>query len=204
MNLVLFDIDGTLTRTNRVDNDCFQETFARLFGRRVRPQDWHGLTHVTDAGILDGLLKNLRGRGPSPAETAAFKEDFFQRLEQARKNEPEAFSPLPGAGELLGLLGADPEWRVALATGGWRTSALLKLEAAGLPFQGLPLATSDDAVSRTAILRKAMERAQGAGPGFRPGGQRGRRPLGPPGRPGAGPGLCRHRRPRPVERLGCG
>ncbi len=165
MNLVIFDIDGTLTQTNRVDNECYEETFAQMFGHRVISDDWHNLEHMTDAGILDGLLRNLRGSGPAPAETDVFKKAFFARLGRARTGEPKAFGPVPGAGELLDLLRTAPDWSVALATGGWRCSALLKLEAAALPFQGLPLATSDDAVSRTDIVGKAVKRAQRMNPG---------------------------------------
>ena len=41
----------------------------------------------------------------------------------------------------------------AIATGGWRESAQLKLDAAGLNRFGIPLATSDDAPDRKDIMR---------------------------------------------------
>ena len=47
----------------------------------------------------------------------------------------------------------------ALATGGWRASAELKLRRSGLDVFDLPLATSDDDVSREAIMRIARERS---------------------------------------------
>lgn len=42
---------------------------------------------------------------------------------------------------------------IAIATGGWRESAQLKLDAAGLNRFGIPLATSDDAPDRKEIMR---------------------------------------------------
>ncbi len=48
MNLVIFDIDGTLTDTNAVDGECYAAAFEREFGR---PVDWRNLTHRTDSGI---------------------------------------------------------------------------------------------------------------------------------------------------------
>ncbi|MEE2777051.1 MAG: hypothetical protein VYE73_09870 [Acidobacteriota bacterium] len=44
----------------------------------------------------------------------------------------------------------------ALATGSWSASARLKLRAAGLQLGGLPLATSDDAISRAGIFEVAV------------------------------------------------
>ena len=45
--------------------------------------------------------------------------------------------------------------RVAIATGGWRETALLKLEAAGFDLDGIALATSSDAHPRVEIMRIA-------------------------------------------------
>ena len=159
MNLVIFDIDGTLTATNEVDNRCYEETFGRMFGQKVRPRDWHGLKHVTDSGILEGLLQNLRGKGPTQVETEAFKKSFLEKLSLAFALEPDAFARIPGAGEAIRKLKSNPDWDPALATGGWRESALFKLQAAEIDIKGIPLATADDAVSRTAILQKALDRA---------------------------------------------
>jgi phosphoglycolate phosphatase-like HAD superfamily hydrolase len=53
--------------------------------------------------------------------------------------------------------------RAAIATGGWRAEAELKLARAGIPFAGVPMATSDDSPDRAEILRLAAERA-GPGP----------------------------------------
>lgn len=52
---------------------------------------------------------------------------------------------------------------MALATGGWRASAELKLRAAGLDAvlrDGLPLVTGDDGVSRREIVEGALREAR--------------------------------------------
>ena len=49
--------------------------------------------------------------------------------------------------------------RIAIATGGWRASALLKLESAGFKIDGIPLVTSDDSPIRVDIMRYALAKA---------------------------------------------
>ncbi len=163
MNLVIFDLDGTLTDTNEVDNRCYQETFVRMFGFHPHPRDFHGLINVTDSGILEQLLKNHRGNSPTSEETAAFKEAHFERLRMAHSEDPAAFVPIAGAGEMVRKLSLSSNWAVALATGSWRISALFKLRSAGIGIPGIPLATSDDAVSRVDIVNKALALARPAG-----------------------------------------
>lgn len=65
MKLVIFDIDGTLTRTSGVDDACFIPTLAEFFGTTDFDTDWSRYPHVTDSGILDRLSRRFRGRGPS-------------------------------------------------------------------------------------------------------------------------------------------
>jgi FMN phosphatase YigB (HAD superfamily) len=49
-----------------------------------------------------------------------------------------------------------PEHAVAIATGGWRQSAELKLRSAGIDFANVPLITSNDHHERTAIMELAL------------------------------------------------
>ena len=53
----------------------------------------------------------------------------------------------------------EPGLSIAVATGAWEDSACLKLRHAGIPFDGLPLASADDALSRETIMALAYERA---------------------------------------------
>ena len=48
---------------------------------------------------------------------------------------------------------------VSIATGGWFESASLKLISAGIQFEGIPLASSDDSFDRTEIMNIAAVRA---------------------------------------------
>jgi len=51
MNLVLFDVDGTLTLTNEVDNRCYLCALGEALGGAGFDTDWTKYPHVTDSGI---------------------------------------------------------------------------------------------------------------------------------------------------------
>ena len=53
MNLVMFDIDGTLTQTCAVDAACYVEAVMEVTGLRAISTDWASYRHTTDSGILD-------------------------------------------------------------------------------------------------------------------------------------------------------
>lgn len=57
---------------------------------------------------------------------------------------------------MLARLMRSPDHVVAIATGGWRQSALLKLDTGGFGEIGCPIATSDDAPDRTDIMKIAL------------------------------------------------
>jgi len=50
MQLVIFDIDGTLTDTNKVDADCFVRAFYEEFNILHINQNWQYYTHIIGVG----------------------------------------------------------------------------------------------------------------------------------------------------------
>ena len=159
MKLVVFDLDGTLTRTVAVDADSYVRAFADVFGMAGIDTDWSRYRDYTDGGIAREIFESRRGRKPTPAEMERLISRFTSLLAEAGRQDPSLFSPVAGAGEALRRLEADGSFRVAIATGCWLASARLKLDLAGLRLAHLPIATSDDALERAAILKLAMERA---------------------------------------------
>ena len=59
MTAIIFDIDGTLSNTTKVDDKCFIKAFKIVFGIDISNQNWSELTNVTDWGITEEIiLKN--------------------------------------------------------------------------------------------------------------------------------------------------
>jgi len=157
----ILDLDGTLMPTADIDNVCFWQAVAGVFGAPDQPPDLHGFEHVTDSGILQEWCVREMGRPPLAEEAAHIKRLFEQSLASAFHAEPAHFRPLPGVMDWLAAVQASGHAFAGIATGGWEHSARLKLKLSGLDRFELPLASSDDAVNRTEIMRIAALRTLG-------------------------------------------
>lgn len=157
MCLLIFDIDGTLTETTTVDEECFVQAFVDVCGFNDVDTDWSNYKHATDAGIFQEIFEARMGRCPLSAEVSLFRRHFVDLL--ARESRETPFGTIAGAPQLLSRLAASRNYRIALATGAWRDSARLKMASAGLCFDDFPAASSDDAIDRESIIRLAIQRA---------------------------------------------
>lgn len=156
MHAVIFDIDGTLLDSAAVDDALYRDAVASVLGDVRFRDSLADYDFVTDSGILAQLFQD-NGLSEDATLVAAIKAEFAGMIAaHVAKNGP--FAEIPGARRLLGELSASRRFAVAIATGGWRVSARLKLESAGLGDFAVPLATSDDSHQRTKIMRVALAR----------------------------------------------
>lgn len=166
MALVIFDIDGTLTQTKGVDDSLFVRAFDEALGVRGFDPNWANYPHATDSSLVVEIVSRARqdeqGRPapPTPEEIALVQEAYFASL-RAQAKVKGRIKATPGAAQLIEEIRKRRSWHVAIATGGWRESAMIKLNAAGLFTFGIPSAFADDALSRSAIVMKAMILASG-------------------------------------------
>jgi FMN phosphatase YigB (HAD superfamily) len=159
VNLVLFDIDGTLL-DNRGDDDlCYERAFRGAFGIARIDMDWANYPHCTDSCIAAEILRAHFGREPSDAELTRAREAYVAELRAAVASGRTVHAPTRGAAAAVRSL-RRRKWPMALATGGWRASALIKLRHSGIPVTRLPGAFADDDVTREGIARIAQRRAE--------------------------------------------
>jgi phosphoglycolate phosphatase-like HAD superfamily hydrolase len=156
--LAVFDIDGTLTDTNAVDDECYRAGIAALLQSDADAVEWQTAPHITDAGIARWLWQRTYERDPTLEELSAIRDRFLEQLSTNARIAPGRFAPIPGAAAAITHLRANG-WAVALATGGWSQSARLKLRAAQIEVDSIALASSDDASVRVDIVRAAVSRA---------------------------------------------
>ena len=121
--------------------------------------DWSEYRHQTDSGLADEICQRHLGRAPEPEELAQLQQQFLQGLEGATR-AGQRIGEVRGASAFLRSDLLRGEWKIAIATGGWSASAVLKLRSAGFVSNDLPMATADDAVDRIEILRAAIRRAE--------------------------------------------
>ena len=154
MYLVMFDVDGTLTRSYQYDQQCYAETLHQLTGLTV-DTNWQNYPHVSDSSVTQTVIK----RHQLAAEIAELAErDFSLRLLAMHQQAPEQFQAITGANQLLQEL-QQAGIAISIATGCWRNSALIKLDKSGIQRGELPMATASDAYTRQDIMRESARRA---------------------------------------------
>jgi beta-phosphoglucomutase-like phosphatase (HAD superfamily) len=83
MHLVMFDIDGTLTETMKVDEECFVRSFEDVLGFADVDTDWSHYPRTTDSGIFHDVFTTRIGRSPTAQEVSQFRQHFIQLLAAA-------------------------------------------------------------------------------------------------------------------------
>ena len=122
-HLVLFDIDGTLLRSEGVGVGAMLRAFARIHGDRG-----FSFEGIEIAGALDGLLfQRVMAHHGLPSDDAA--HEHFQRVyreELATSFVPSRVRQMPGAAELARRL-SERGVATGLLTGNYRETALIKV-----------------------------------------------------------------------------
>ncbi len=159
MNLVLLDIDGTLTQSYEYDREIFGLAIAEVLGVPPIDADLNGYVDKTSLGVTSEAIQRLSGRSPDETEIDLVKRNVLRRLESMFKESPLSFREVPGAARFLERLRNLSAAGIAIATGCWHSEALFKLQASGLNVDGIPMATSDDNRNRERIMEIAVGRA---------------------------------------------
>lgn len=157
MRLALFDIDGTLLRTNGVGTASIVKALADVFGCEV-PVDGYVTSGKTDTQICLELMRPL---GFDDAEVLASIEQMrsvYLPLLSATlaRSKPVV---LPGVIPLLNRLKAREDVLLGLLTGNIERGARVKVEAAGLGGTFTTGAFGDVAAERSALPQLAVDAA---------------------------------------------
>ena len=97
MNLLIFDIDGTLTNTKLVDDLCFINAFQDQYKVMLANTDWTNFANVTDTGLYNDLYFSIRKTEPEKDEKTKFLNRFILYLTNQLQSSPEKFKEIPGA-----------------------------------------------------------------------------------------------------------
>lgn len=171
MNLVLFDVDGTLLDTSAEDDRIFREALAENLPPDAQPPTigpWHTFSEVTQPALAAAVFSRACGRRARDAEIMGVRQAVIRKWTAAVASGAAPVRVFPGARELFTAARQRPRTLVALATGVWEPAARLKLSAAGFTLEGTVLATADDSDTRQGIFNTASMLAASARgiPGF--------------------------------------
>ena len=156
---LVFDIDGTLLDSEGIDGTLFVQAVKDELGDIRFADDWTSYTNVTDVGILSELLES-NGREPHPEVIDRVRERFRQLL-NAFLVDGGSCPPIAGVPAFLHRIGTLPGISIGIATGGWGVTARMKLAAAKIDINGIPLSSSEDRDDRTRIMEHCLANMKG-------------------------------------------
>jgi phosphoglycolate phosphatase len=156
--LLLFDVDGTLIRSDGAGRAALMAALVSLFGD-LDAADGYRMDGKTDPRIVTDLLM-AAGIGPQQIETSLPR--VYERMEAEARSRfaQHEITPCPGVEPLLAALRERQGVVLGLVTGNISQTAPLKLEAAGLdPNQFRLGAYGSDHMDRNQLPSIAMKRA---------------------------------------------
>jgi hypothetical protein len=137
-----------------VDPKLYFSSIKRVLGP-VCLRDLSDYDHVTDSGILGQIIEE--NRFSDAGELAASVKALFMKGLARHIEDIGLFPVIDGAVQFIERVRTSTDTCIAIATGCWRESALLKLQTSGFNIEGIPVATSDDSPSRIEIMQLALQ-----------------------------------------------
>lgn len=93
MILVMFDIDGTLTKTNNIDTQCYVQAIRDILSIVEINTNWTTYKNVTDQGCLEEIVLAHRGRSIQIEESVDIKNHHVELLRKNAEANSEFFQP---------------------------------------------------------------------------------------------------------------
>ncbi len=156
--LLLFDIDGTLIRSNGAGRLTLAYALEKRFGT-AGPLEHYNMSGKTDPRIITDLLTAV---GISPKEIQTNLPAIYELMAEHGQDifAQRGITACVGVPELLAALNARDDVLLGLLTGNSQLTAPLKLTAAGIdPLQFKVGAYGSDAMDRNELPTLGMARA---------------------------------------------
>jgi phosphoglycolate phosphatase len=159
LNIIFWDIDGTLIRTAKAGLYAFEQATAEMWGKTV------DFEHIKTAGMTDyyiatQIIRAVAGRDPAEAEIITLTRRYEQLLSfHLAKRQGHI---MPCVESILEHLHERDKYMLLLLTGNSRTGAEIKLTHFGLRgyFDFSRSAFCDQQCERNQIARHALATAQ--------------------------------------------
>lgn len=158
MKLVMFDMDGTLTDSFALDENCYVLAIEQALNLSGIVTEWETYTHTSASFCLEAIVRRARGIAPNESESQAVQARMVELMDEITERLGRCTLEIPGAAACVRDL-PDHGYAVAIASGDWEMTARHKLTSAKIPFENLPAAFCEVAHARTEIMLTALKRA---------------------------------------------
>lgn len=154
MNLIIFDIDDTLTKSEYQHQLAYVNTMKE-FGITEINQNWREYKHHTDSYILkENYEKNF-----SKKFDFSFIESFENRMTELILSLKKV-SEIKGAKSVIDYFNCRTDYAISFATGSLLKPAFIKLNQSGIKYNTELVVGSNGIYEREGIVEKAIERAK--------------------------------------------
>ncbi|MDM1045659.1 HAD hydrolase-like protein [Myroides sp. 1354] len=152
-NLIVFDIDGTLTNTVHLHQMAFKKGLQSI-GVSTFNDAFSTYKHHTDLHIARVIYESSTGNPFLPATLHTFETFLYEEIKQ------ETILEINGAKKLIEKLELHTDFGVCFATGSLYQPATLKLNRIGVSFNPLQLVASNTIEERENIVNQAIHNAK--------------------------------------------
>ena len=154
MNLIVFDIDDTLTKSEYQHQSAYVDTM-REFGITEINQNWKAYKHHTDSYILKENFENNHAKKFEFSQIPSFEDRMTEQMLSLKK-----VSEIKGAKHVVDYFFDRDDYAVAFATGSLLKPAFLKLNQTKIKYSKELVVGSNTIYTREEIVKEAIKRAQ--------------------------------------------
>lgn len=156
MNLILFDVAGTLVRSADFEQPVLIQSVARALEvptrvvEEFRPEE-------TETAFVDKVWRLVKGASPTTEEWNHIYQTYQEQLHKTYGQTAQRFASMEGAPDLLRNLQTSTSWGFAIATSSWHELAHLSLRSSGFYTRRIHVVTGEGVYKKTELLTKAIE-----------------------------------------------
>jgi beta-phosphoglucomutase-like phosphatase (HAD superfamily) len=152
-NLIVFDIDGTLTDTVDIHQNAFKKSL-QLIGVESFNDSFVTYKHHTDSYIAKVIFEYNTNKPFGKSTLDLFEEHLVAEI------NPNEIIEIGGAKQMIKDIESKTNFGFCFATGSLLKPATLKLDKAGIDFDPIQIVASNEIEVREEIIKKAIDNAR--------------------------------------------
>ncbi|WP_051312968.1 HAD family hydrolase [Sporocytophaga myxococcoides] len=157
-NLLIFDIDGTLTDSVFVHQSGFKNAL-KYSGISDYDSNFSGYKHHTDSFIFKTIFESYQKCPCTETDIKNFSHALYQEIQ--KELDAKSIGEIDGALKFINYILFESDFALVYATGSLEKPALLKLAHTGFPLSESLLVSSDKLQTREEIVEASIIRAMG-------------------------------------------